>query len=396
MAHEIARINGLDAYFGTQLPWHKLGQIVDGAKNWEEAMSLSQLNWTVSKVQLNAPWGAPVSAWGIFRDSDKVMLGAVGDQYTPIQNKYAFEFVDTLLEADSQAHYVSAGALGIGERIWCLAQINGQFDVTGTGDKHQNYLLFATSHDGSLAATCKLTTVRVVCNNTLTSAMRMNGEFTRVKHTREAKTRLEAAKKLMGNANVSIKELEEKLRELSHRVVCKDSFKNVMKKLFGDWEEKASNGENITRIENKITEVAKFYEMNDKNMFPEIRGTAYNLLNAVTEWSDHASRVRETEGRKGLNEDQMRAENALFGTGSVLKTQALECILAETANSKRKEPLKYFQSASVQPEVSKIEPPKTIENNVVPNGFRKCPICGSLNIESRATCCQCENPMVIN
>jgi len=396
MAHNIASINGTNAFFGTELPWHKLGQIVTGARTWQDAMNLAQLNWSVSKIQLNAPWGTPVASWGIFRDSDKVMLGAVGEQYTPIQNQYAFEYVDALLEADNQAHYVSAGALGVGERIWCLAQINGEFDVTGSGDKHQNYLLFCTSHDGSLAATCKLTTVRVVCNNTLSSALRMNGEFTRVKHTREAKSRLEAAKKLVTNANVGIKELEGKLKELSQRVVCKDSFKNVMKKLFGDWEEKSEKGESIVRIENKIAEVASFYESNDKNTFPEIKGTAYNLLNAITEWSDHASKVRETQGRVGMNTDQMRAENALFGTGSLLKSQALECILAETANAKRKETPRYFQSASIQPTVVDVEPTKRVDNGPVPDGFRKCPICGSLNIKERETCVQCENPMVIN
>lgn len=345
MAHDLATINGKSAFFGTQAAWHKLGQVVEGAKVWAEAMDLAQLNWTVSKHQLLSPLdNRIVPAWGIFKDDNGQMLGAVGDQYTPIQNKFAFEYVDSILNADEGAHYVSAGALGKGERIWCLAQVNGQTDITGTGDVHNWYLLFCTSHDGSLSATCKLTSVRVVCNNTLTSALRLNGEFTRVKHTKEAASRLDAARKVMSNAHQSIKEVEEKLRELSKRIVTKDSFKNVMVRLFGDYEAKADKGASVARIENKITEVAQLYESNDRNMFPEIKGTGYNLLNAVTEWTDHKAGVRRTEDRQGMSETQIRAENSLFGTGAALKESALEVILEATANAQRKSEVIYTRA----------------------------------------------------
>jgi phage/plasmid-like protein (TIGR03299 family) len=280
----------------------------------------------VEKVQLYNPLNNNlIPSWGIFRkDNDHTYLGTVGDQYTPIQNKYAFTFVDTLLEADNSAHYVAAGALGNGERIWCLAKINGQSDITGTGDIHNHYLLFATSHDGSLAATCKLTSVRVVCNNTLNQAMRLNGEFTKIKHTTNAENKLNAAKKLITNAHIGIKELENKLRELSNRYITKDVYKDVMKRVFGDWE--TSKDRSVARIENKILDVTRLYESNDGNKFPEIRGTGYNLLNAITEYSDHLSNVRQTEGRSGMTESQIRSENALFGTGESFKTKAFEAV----------------------------------------------------------------------
>jgi phage/plasmid-like protein (TIGR03299 family) len=326
MSHDIAKINGREAFFGTTTAWHKLGTVVAGAQNWEQAMKLASLDWEVEKRQLLSPAHIPVEAWGIFRTMDDVMLGCVGDQYTTIQNKYAFEFVDTLLEADDQARYISAGALGKGERIWCLAQIDGEFDVTGTGDVHKNYLLFTTSHDGSLASTCKLTTVRVVCNNTLTQALKMGGVYTMIKYTKDAKIRLEAARKLITGANVSIKSLEDKLRELSKRNVTREIFATVMKRIFGDWEEKSANGQAIARIETKIAEVAKLYESNDHNQFPEVKGTGYNLLNAVTEWTDHQSGVRHTDARETMSDDQIRAENSLFGTGASLKETALDVI----------------------------------------------------------------------
>ncbi len=326
MAHNLMMQNGKAAFFGTKAAWHKLGTVVEGAQNWEQAMNLAQLNWQVEKVNLIDPFSQKQipDVFGVYKMDTKTLLGTVGEVYLPIQNRYAFDFVDTILEADSQAYYVSAGALGKGERIWCLAKINGETDITGTGDVHKHYLLFATSHDGSLAATCKLTTVRVVCQNTLTSAMKLNGEFTRIKHTTNAEVKLKTAMKLISQAHVGVKEIEEKLRELSKRIVTKDIFKTVMKCLFGDWE--TAKDKSIARIETKISDIAQIYESNDKNQFPEIRGTGYNLLNAITEYTDHFSGVRQTESRKGISEDQIRAENSLFGTGEKLKQNALEVI----------------------------------------------------------------------
>src|SRR5579864_4686782 len=124
MAHNIWNQNGRDSMFcvgGREAAWHKLGARTPDAVSWEQAMELANLNWQVKKMQLSGPFGL-VDAYGIFRDTDNAFLGSVGDVYSPIQNKVAFEFVDTLIEA-AGSHYESAGALGRGERIWCLARV---------------------------------------------------------------------------------------------------------------------------------------------------------------------------------------------------------------------------------------------------------------------------------
>lgn len=328
MADNISMTTGQAAFFGTEPAWHKLGTIVEGARNWVEAMILAQLDWKVSKQQLLSPIDAElVSAWGIFRDDNNQMIGAVGSSYTPIQNEFAFNFVDTLMEQEEGCHYVSAGALGNGEVIWCLAEIGKGFEVVA-GDTNKNYLLFTTSHDGSKSATCKLTTVRVVCQNTLNQALNMKGESTRVKHTKNAEVKLNSAKELITNAQVGIMELEQKLRELSKRKVNKQTLSDIMKKLYGDFDESK-------RSENKVAEILDLYERNDNNQFKEIRGTAYNLLNSITEYTDHYAGIRTTAGRKGRSESVIRAENAMFGTGSDKKYDALSIIEELTRGSER-------------------------------------------------------------
>jgi phage/plasmid-like protein (TIGR03299 family) len=334
MAHNIMMVNGRGAVaLNHTAAWHNLGTVVNGAMTWVEAMDKALLNWEVEKHQLlSSLTGTPVEAWGMFKmnghEGHPVFLGAVGNNYTAIQNKFAFDFVDAILEADCDAHYEAAGALGNGERIWCLAKVNGETRIQGTNDVHQHYLLFATSHDGSMAATCKLTTVRVVCQNTLTSALNQAGSFMRVKHTAQASDRLEAAKKLIMGVKGQIGKIEEKFNELAHRKVTKDSFTAVMKKVFGDFEDSA-------RVKNQVLEVAKLFESNDRNAIPEIKGTAYNLLNAITEYEDHVAGFRRTDRREGMSPNAIRSENALFGIGASLKEKALEVITLETANDPR-------------------------------------------------------------
>ncbi len=339
MAHNLyTDRNGRTAMFctgGRKAAWHELGQRTPDAQTWDQAMTLAGLDWEVVKKQLFGSISEdgsnlqPIPAWGIFRNSDAAYLGTVGDQYTVIQNRYAFDFVDALLEAENGAHYESAGALGNGERIWCLAKVPHVITVAGE-DKSEVYLLFTTSHDGSMAATAKLSTVRVVCQNTLNQALSCNGSMVRVKHTRDAERRLDQAKRLMEGVGADAKKLEEKLNLLATRKMTRDSLKSIMDRLFpAPKDEKA----NTTRRENVLADVLRLYESNDRGTFPQIKGTAYNLLNAITEYTDHERTARITEGRKDYSISQARAENAFVGTGDRLKQDALDVILQDTAGN---------------------------------------------------------------
>ena len=68
---------------------------------------------------------------------------------------------------------------------------------------------------------------------------------------------------------------------------------------------------------------------------PEIRGTAYNLLNAVTEYTDHhrTSRISDEKKELGYTDDQARYESAIFNGGEALKNKAMEVIMEDTAGN---------------------------------------------------------------
>ena len=320
-------------------PWHQLGTPVDGAMTAASAMELSQQDWDVIKRQLftHSASGAEVSipAYAIFRDDNGAYLGTCGQDYQPIQNAKQFEIIDYLLEGSDGAHYDTAGVLGRGEKVWTLARIP-EADITVAGvDKHVSFLLAATSHDGSLAFTLKLTSTRVVCQNTLSMALSSNGALARVKHTKNALDRVEAAKRYMQMVTENAKTLSEKLNLLAGRKMTKATYQSVMDKLFPVSKDEDGKERGQGRRDNILGDVIRLYESNDRNAVPEIRGTAYNLLNAVTEYTDHlrTSRVSDDKAELGYTADKARYESAIFGSGDTLKNKALDVILTDTAGN---------------------------------------------------------------
>jgi len=59
----------------------------------------------------------------------------------------------------------------LGGVVWLLAEVPKDMQVT-KGGRVKQYALFSNSHNGSYDIDFRLTTVRVVCKNTLFSALK--------------------------------------------------------------------------------------------------------------------------------------------------------------------------------------------------------------------------------
>jgi phage/plasmid-like protein (TIGR03299 family) len=96
--------------------------------------------------------------------------------------------------------YETAGALGNGERIFITAKLPDYIKISDD-DLIEKYLFLTTSHDGFGSITAAFTPVRIVCNNTLNAAFRNCSNAIKIRHTQNAKERLEEAHKVMGISN---------------------------------------------------------------------------------------------------------------------------------------------------------------------------------------------------
>lgn len=309
MAHNI------NTYIGRQAAWHGLGTVTGSYMTWSDILTNGGLDFQVIKNQLEYQ-GAPVEAWGTFRSDNGVMLGTVGKDFEVVQHTLGFEFLDQLVGNKNGAHYETAGVLGKGEQVWGLIDLNVTISVRG--DITKGYLLFATGHDGSMSWLNKMVFTRVVCANTLAVAMgeRSKAEF-RIRHTKNANKRIVDAHKALIMIESDMKTVEERLNFLAGRKVTREVVTGVFDRLFPKREKADGTPVDTTRRQNVLDSILMNFELNDRNAFPEQRGSAYNLLNSITEYVDH------DRSSRGDNREQ----SAMFGSGDALKTKAYEYIL---------------------------------------------------------------------
>src|SRR5512143_2061461 len=143
MSHEIT---ATDTVFTVgEQAWHGLDDNRKGPRlTAEEAKAY--LNWRVKKVPAKYA-GRPVDgAFYTVREDTDAVLGVVGSQYSVIQNGWLFKLLEPVVD--------------------------------------QGACIYETG--GSLMFTALYTDVRVVCNNTLTTALNIGGRahpVVRIKHT---------------------------------------------------------------------------------------------------------------------------------------------------------------------------------------------------------------------
>ncbi len=332
MAHNI------NTYIGREAAWHKLGTVTGEYLTWESILAHGGLDFEVFKSQLHDGLGRKVAAYGVFRwDKDAkaagdkeraIFLGAVGDGYKTIQHSTGFEMIDALVASKDGAHYETAGVLGAGEKVWGLADL--KFAARVGDDEQKGYLLFSTSHDASMSYSYRMCMTRVVCQNTLSAALGESAKASlTVRHTLNSNSRIIDAHKVLSQMGSDVKRIEDKLNYLAGRKMTREAFTAITDRLFPKTAQVTAASDTTvatssTRRDNILADILKVYELNDGNAFPEQRGTSYNLLNAITNYTDHA---RATRGQAGNG----RAESAMFGSGDALKTKAFEVILQESS-----------------------------------------------------------------
>jgi phage/plasmid-like protein (TIGR03299 family) len=153
--------------------------------------------------------------------------------FVPVQNRDAARLFDGIF-GRGQRVYHTGGYLGNGEAIWLLARLNHTL-VVGRDDVIEPYALMANSHDGSLAFHMRLTTVRVVCQNTLALAMHEKvGQHWRRAHQGSFAGHGRAASEFFEAATHELHALGQIFSDLAARR-CRDTvFQDILVRLWPD------------------------------------------------------------------------------------------------------------------------------------------------------------------
>ncbi len=318
MAHEISNVNGWDeAFFALQPAWHGLGTVLDYAPTSEDAIRAAHLDWTVEMQPIQTKSGVEIAdQFATVRNDCNAVLGVVGGRYKIVQNREAFDFLDSLLQ-DGVMKYESAGALRGGRIVWLLARLPS-IDEIAPGDNSQRYILFSTSHDGSAAIHAIPTSVRVVCANTLRIATADDVGF---RHTGNVQEKLEFARKYLSQFDEKFSLYRDKARILAERRYTPAQAEEYINTLFPAVAESDSKRGHAIR-ENKV-ELVRANFRNGRQRLPAIAGSFWALFNAVTESVDHPPKSTKLDaaGR------ETRMLSLVDGNGADFKARAFDVAL---------------------------------------------------------------------
>ena len=319
MAHMIDTTTGTAAIaFAGQTPWHGLGQALTPDASIETWTREAGLNYTVKESPVLFQTDAatmPEEFKGrkvLHRSDTGAALAVVSDGYRVVQPSEVMGFFGKLVELGG-FQMETAGVLSYGRRVWALAKVNEGADIV-EGDTVRPYVLLGTSYDGTMATVAKFTSIRVVCNNTITAALgRENAGTVRVLHSERFDP--DAVRLELGIVGDNWERFLIQSRKLSGETMGQleaDTFVSALLQPYHTSKMEL----NQTRGYKRIMELFNGQAIGAD--IPGVAGTRGAMLNAVTELVDH----------ERCRSNNTRIESARFGTGAALKKKALELLSA--------------------------------------------------------------------
>lgn len=317
MAHELTiRADGYtEMAFVGATPWHGLGQTLDPNATIEQWRVAAGMDWSIEKMPVCY---MPHGFYGdivefpkqnvLYRSDNSEPLSVVSDRYQVVQPADVLEFFRDLVE-QSGFRLHTAGTLFGGKRLWALAE-TGKFGEVTEGDGIGGFLLLSTSADKSLATTARFTSVRVVCNNTLSMSLQNSAYSVSFTHARKFDPELMKFK--LGVAVASFDSFMQMAKHLERQRITAEQADNFIKRILFTADQIANTDLNLekNRPYNKILDLFK----GEAKGAELVGDTKWALLNSVTEYFDHHHPSRTNDAR--LN-------NAWFGNGDTIKNRAI-------------------------------------------------------------------------
>ena len=174
MSHEMYEQD--HAVYVGEAAWHGLGTVVENAPTPYEAMQLAKMGFDVvlsdpliASYDGSNKWTkdktTPSKFYATVREDTNEVLGVVNKNYKIVQNSELFDIAGSVPGLQVE----TAGTLFNGAQSYVLMK-DSEWAVNGNDEMHE-YLCLMNSHNGTLSLSALPTSVRVVCNNTLSWAI---------------------------------------------------------------------------------------------------------------------------------------------------------------------------------------------------------------------------------
>jgi phage/plasmid-like protein (TIGR03299 family) len=332
--------------FVGETPWHHLGQNVTKGAPISVWRKEAGMDWTAREAmpmfdavgldmgrKVSNPLNAPEYKV-LYRSDNADVLSIVGKDYNVVQPADMLEFFRDLTEGGGW-HIHTAGTMRGGRKLWAMATCEDSMKYVRNAKSKDGMslnLLLATSMDGTMQTTAMLTTVRVVCANTLRMALAAGDGYAQVKLSHRSTFDAAQIKAILGvdAAHVSFEHFMEQARELAETPIDLSEARDVLVQVFKPSASVAKN--NLSWLTASLAQIDTTPEVADARGVGRVlelfdgagmgadlataKGTKWGLLNAVTQYVDH---------EMGRTPDT-RLDAAWFGRGRDFKQQTLELL----------------------------------------------------------------------
>lgn len=340
--HGIDQSGGVAAFASVRAPaWHKLGVTFDRQVTAEELLVAAHADYDVIKVpdvtphqvQVIGPDGQPLTIGGkpfmrtveindpksrkLIRQNPVTgqwqALGTCGVDYQPLTNRQAFVgFGDALVDV-AEPNAATCGVLFEGKRAFMCWKLPKGVLVGGV-DATELWLLVSTSHDCSQALTAAITPLRTVCQNTCRWNLKNARSRWTVKHTKNAKLNLAAARESLKLSYAYADVWQEIGNDLVAVPMMPNVFDRIMTETFGPGEEASAKAEK--NWDEKRAKLMWLFAQADSQA--NIRNTAWAALQTVVEFCDWETKVQV----KGVDETGYRFWRSLDEEKSITRPKS--------------------------------------------------------------------------
>ena len=254
-------------------------------------------------IELNHPRTAR-EAIASAREGSGSAPGLAGTADSPRQGGEAFAFFDALV-AQQEAVYETAGVHGLGDSVRILAKLPGYIKVH-RNDIVNKYLLLTSGQNGTSRVRVKLTPIRAVCNNSLTTTFPGAGDVC-AGDMQQAPGDPEQAAGALALSNSLYSRLDVIFNSMAATSITAGQLQSYVEALLpegGAGEDGPASGALRESV----------LQLHDSGRGADLsRGTLWGALNSVTEYTDHMM----------LGDDPANPLNSIwFGRGEQLKLKA--------------------------------------------------------------------------
>ena len=297
-----------------------MGINLENVHSMESALKISGLDFEVEKRPLyftTKEEGRPPrfhnipEMYSTTRMDTKTSLGVVGKDYQILQNREAFDFLDSMVVGG--AKFETAGTFKKNGAASYISMSTEPMNILG--DNFQPYILFTNSFDGKGSVRICFAPMRIICKNTAMVALRGADNVLTIHHSSLMYDRLVAARDTLVANTKYMTELKKVAEELAVKPFSEEAFRAMAEKLFPV---KTEDSETLQiRNLSQIEKLMRAYKEEDLDNFKD---SAWRAFQAVSDFQSHPSTFRKVKEQGDQGSPEFKS---VIVTGMPLLNQVL-------------------------------------------------------------------------